>query len=223
MTIATHQTIRVLIADDHPVVREGLRGLLSFKPGFEVVGEAEDGIEAVIQANTLQPDVILMDLEMPRKNGLEAIREIRQKDPQAKILILTSFTEDKKIFMALDAGALGCLLKDSSPQELIRAIRDVEQGELTLHPTIARKMLNKHSQSDEPKPAAHTLTERELEVLKLVAQGLSNPEIAETLVISMPTVRSHITNILNKLGLKNRTQAVLYALKEGIASLDDGP
>lgn len=223
MTTATHQTIRVLIADDHPVVREGLRGLLSFKPGFEVVGEAEDGIEAVIQANTLQPDVILMDLEMPRKNGLEAIREIRQKDPQAKILILTSFTEDKKIFMALDAGALGCLLKDSSPQELIRAIRDVEQGELTLHPTIARKMLNKHSQPDEPKPAAHTLTERELEVLKLVAQGLSNPEIAETLVISMPTVRSHITNILNKLGLKNRTQAVLYALKEGIASLDDGP
>ncbi|MCG3207568.1 MAG: Response regulator protein VraR [Anaerolineae bacterium] len=210
--------IRVLIADDHPVVREGLRGLLSFKPGFEVAGEAEDGFEAVLQAAALQPDVILMDLEMPRKNGLEAIQEIRQANPQTKILILTSFTEDRKIFAALDAGALGCLLKDSSPQELIRAIRDVYHGQLALHPAIARKML--HEQTP-PAAAGSLLTDRELEVLKLVARGLDNHDIAAQLVISLPTVRSHVTNILTKLNLANRTQAVLYALREGIASLDE--
>jgi NarL family two-component system response regulator LiaR len=209
--------IRLLIADDHPVVREGLLGLLSFKPGFEVVGEAEDGDEAVLQALRLEPDVILMDLEMPRKNGLEAIREIIAVNPDAKILVLTSFTEDKKIFAALDAGALGCLLKDSSPQELIRAIRDVHQGELALHPVVARKML----QDQQPAADAdNPLTDRELEVLKLMAQGLDNHDIAAQLVISLPTVRSHVTNILTKLNLSNRTQAVLYALREGIASLD---
>lgn len=209
--------IRVLIADDHPIVREGLRGLLSFKPGFEVAGEAEDGVEAVLQATQLKPDVILMDMEMPRKNGLDAIKEIKTAQPEAKILVLTSFTEDKKIFAALDAGALGCLLKDSSPQELIRAIRDVYQGELALHPAIARKMLH------EQKQAASNdiiLTDRELEILKLVAQGLDNHHIAEQLVISLPTVRSHVTNILTKLNLDNRTQAALYALREGIASLE---
>jgi len=210
--------IRLLIADDHPVVREGLRGLLSFKPGFEVVGEAEDGVEAILQTDLHRPDVILMDLEMPRKNGLEAIKEIKAAHPKAKILILTSFTEDRKIFAALDAGALGCLLKDSSPQELIRAIRDVHRGELALHPAIARKML--HGQ-EKPPETESPLTDRELEVLKLVAQGLDNPDIAAELVISQPTVRSHITNILTKLNLSNRTQAALYALREGIVSLDE--
>ncbi len=209
--------IRVLIADDHPVVREGLRGLLSFKPGFEVAGEVEDGFEAVLQAAQLQPDVILMDLEMPRKNGLEAIKEIRQANPEARILILTSFTEDRKIFAALDAGALGCLLKDSSPQELIRAIRDVYHGQLALHPAIARKMLHQQQAVETSSP----LTDRELEVLKLIARGLDNHDIAERLVISLPTVRSHVTNILTKLNLSNRAQAVLYALREGIASLDE--
>lgn len=209
--------IRVLIADDHPIVREGLRGLLSFKPGFEVAGEAEDGNEAVLQAVRLKPDVILMDLEMPRKNGLEAIKEIIAANPNAKILVLTSFTKDKKIFTALDAGALGCLLKDSSPQELIRAIRDVSRGELTLHPAVARKMLHEQKPPDD---SASPLTDRELEVLKLVAQGLDNHDIAARLVISLPTVRSHVTNILTKLNLRNRSQAVLYALREGIASLD---
>ncbi|MCB0155079.1 MAG: response regulator transcription factor [Anaerolineae bacterium] len=211
--------IRVLIVDDHPVVREGLRGLLSFKPGFEVAGEAEDGVEAVLQAAQYRPDVILMDLEMPRKNGLEAIKEIKAARPEAKILILTSFTEDRKIFAALEAGALGCLLKDSSPQELMRAIRDVYQGELALHPAIARKMIARpQSETDS---TDSPLTDRELEVLKLLAQGLDNHDIAAQLVISLPTVRSHVTNILTKLNLSNRTQAALYALRHNLASLDD--
>lgn len=214
------RTIRVLIADDHPVVREGLRGLISFKPGLEVVGEAEDGIEAVLQARLLQPDVILMDLEMPRKHGLEAIKEIRQANPQARILVLTSFTEDQKIFDALEAGALGCLLKDSAPQELIRAIRDVFQGELALHPAIARKMLHRQAQPAQTLPE-EPLTEREIDVLRLMAKGLSNQEIAASLVVTTPTVRSHVTSILSKLNLSNRTQAVLYALRQGIASLDE--
>jgi two-component system, NarL family, response regulator LiaR len=210
--------IRILIADDHPVVREGLHGLLSIKPDFEVIGTAEDGEEAVLQARLLKPDVILMDLEMPRKNGLEAIKEIKANQPDIKILVLTSFTEDKKIFAALDAGALGCLLKDSSPQELIRAIRDVYQGQLTLHPAVARKMLHEREKPEDPNSL---LTDREIEVLKLVAQGVDNHEIADTLFISLPTVRSHISNILNKLNLSNRSQAVLYALRHNIASLDN--
>lgn len=216
MNSTISETIRVLIVDDHPVVREGLRGLLSFKPGFDVVGEAEDGHEAILLTKQHRPDVILMDLTMPRKNGLEAIQEIKQIDADAKILILTSFTEDKKIFAALDAGALGCLLKDTSPQELFRAIRDVYRGELALHPMVARKMLHRQET-----PTDDTLTEREIDVLKLVAQGLSNQDIAEQLTISLPTVRSHVTHILQKLNLSNRTQAVLYALREGIASLED--
>ena len=214
----TAATIRILIADDHPVVREGLQGLLSIKPGFEVIGTAEDGEEAVLQARLLQPDVIVMDLEMPRKNGVEAIKEIRAAHANAKILVVTSFTEDKKIFAALDAGALGCLLKDSSPQELIRAIRDVNRGEMALHPAIARKLLNQQNKQDD---AETSLTDREIEVIKLVAQGLDNPEIAEKLVISLPTVRSHVTNILNKLGLSNRTQAALYALRHNLVTLDE--
>ncbi len=217
MTSASANNIRILIVDDHPVVREGMRGLISIKPGLEVIGEAEDGFEEVLLARELQPDVILMDLEMPRKNGLEAIREIRSENPTAHILILTSFTEDEKIFSAIEAGALGCLLKDSAPQELVRAIRDVHQGELTLHPTIARKMLQR--QSGQPSLESD-LTDREIEVLRLLAQGLSNKDIADSLVVSVPTVRSHVTNILSKLNLSNRTQAVLYALREGIASLD---
>lgn len=214
------ENIRILIVDDHPVVRHGLQGMLGFKPGFEVVGEAEDGVEAILQARTLQPDVILLDLMMPQKDGLAVIEEVKQENSEVRILVLTSLTEDDKIFAALEAGALGCMLKDSSPAELVRAIRDVYRGELSLHPAIARRLLSKRDQSPESAPAPDALTEREIEVVKLMAQGLSNRDIAETLVISEQTVRGHVTNILSKLQLTNRTQVVLYALRTGISQLE---
>jgi NarL family two-component system response regulator LiaR len=212
--------IRILIADDHAIVREGLRGLIAFEPGMEVVGEAVDGIEAVQKAQALQPDVILLDLMMPRKNGLEAIGEIKAEDPKARILVLTSFAEDDLVFPAIKSGALGYLLKDSSPRELLQAIREVNRGESSLHPTIARKLIQELSQPPQLPLAKEPLTERELEVLRLVARGLTNQEIGEVLFISERTVRNHVSNILDKLHLANRTQAALYALREGLASLD---
>jgi NarL family two-component system response regulator LiaR len=208
--------IRILIADDHAVVREGLRLLINSEPGMEVVGQAADGLEAVLGALTLQPDVILLDLVMPRKDGIEAIGEIIQENPKAHILVLTSFAEDDKVFPAIKAGALGYLLKDSSPQELLQAIRDTYHGESSLHPTIARKLIRELSQPSNLPPAAEPLTEREVEVLKWVAQGLPNQEIAEKLALSERTVRSHVSNILGKLHLANRTQAALYAVREGL-------
>ena len=212
--------IRVLIADDHAVVREGLRGLITSEPGMEVVGEAADGVEAVLKARTLQPDVILLDLMMPRMSGLEAIGEIKSENPEARILVITSFAEDNKVFPAIKTGALGYLLKDSSPQQLLQAIREVSRGESSLHPTIARKLIREISQPRDLPPAEEPLTAREVEVLRLVAKGLSNQEIAQHLVVSERTVRNHVSNILHKLHLANRTQAALYALREGLASLN---
>lgn len=214
------KAIRILVVDDHPIVREGLRGVLATKADFRVVGEAEDGIEAVHLARTLRPDLIVMDLEMPRQNGYEAAKAILAQPPAPQILLLTSFPNDHKIAACLAVGVLGCLLKDSSPQELFRAIRDVHQGVLTLHPAIARRLLQ---QQQPPAPEAHSdqLTEREIEVLRLIAHGLSNQEIAEQLVISLPTVRTHVSHILSKLNLVNRSQAILYALRHHIASLHD--
>jgi two-component system, NarL family, response regulator LiaR len=215
------QSIRLLIADDHRIVREGLRALFSTEPGIDLVGEAADGEQAVALARQLQPDVILLDMMMPRKDGLAAISEIKQHNPQARILVLTSFAEDDKVFPAIKGGALGYLLKDSSPAELLQAIRDVYAGEASLHPTIARKLIRELNRPAELPPTEDPLTERELEVLRHVAQGLSNDDIAARLVVSERTVRSHVSNILDKLHLANRTQATLYALKQGIASLDD--
>jgi NarL family two-component system response regulator LiaR len=215
-------TIRVFLADDHAVVRKGLEALIATQPDMTVIGTAVDGEEAVQQVAALQPDVILLDLQMPRKTGLAAIQEIKAADPQARILILTSFSEDDTVFAAIKAGALGYLLKDSSPQELIQAIRNVYNGRSSLHPDIALKVIRELS-----KPPAHLplteepLTEREVEVLKLVAQGLSNQTIADKLIVSERTVRTHISNILSKLHLANRTQVALYALRQGLASLDD--
>ncbi len=212
--------IHVLVTDDHPIVREGLCGLIRTEPGMELAGEAADGVEAVLQARALQPDVILLDLVMPRKDGIAAIKAIKAENSDARILILTSFAEDSKVFAAIEAGALGYLLKDSSPQQLLQAIRDVHKGESSLHPTIARKLIRKLGQPSELPPTVDPLTEREVDVLRLVAQGLSNQEIAARLVISERTAGTHISNILGKLHLANRTQAALYALREGLASLD---
>lgn len=218
--MSTEKSIRVLISDDHAVVREGLRALIKSEPGLELVGEAVDGVEAVQKAHALQPDVILLDLVMPRKSGIEAITDIKKDNPEARILVLTSFAEDDKVFPAIKAGALGYLLKDSSPEELLQAIRDTYHGESSLHPAIARKLVRELSQPSNLPPAEEPLTEREVEVLKLVAHGLANQEIAEKLVISERTVRTHVGNILDKLHLANRTQAALYAVREGLLNSD---
>ena len=214
-------SIRVLVADDHAIVRKGIRALLATEPDIEVVGEAEDGREAVTEAEKLQPDVILMDLVMPEMDGIEATRRITARWPEARILVLTSFAADDKVFPAIKAGALGYLLKDSGPEELVQAIHQVYRGESSLHPTIARKLLQELSGPSERPPTPEPLTEREVEVLRLVARGQSNREIADQLVISEATVRTHVSNVLGKLHLASRTQAALYALREGLASLDD--
>lgn len=214
------ETIRVLIADDHPVVRQGLRGLISTEPGMEVIGEAVDGVEAVLKARSLQPDVTLLDMVMPRKNGVEAIKEIKAEDPDARILVLTSFAEDDKVFPAIKSGALGYLLKDSSPQELLQAIRDVYRGEPSLHITVARKLMREIDQPSGRPLTENPLTEREVEVLQLVAQGFSNQKVAQKLFISQRTVGNYVSSILGKLHLANRTQAALYALRKGLTSLE---
>jgi NarL family two-component system response regulator LiaR len=214
-------TIRILIADDHAVVREGLRTLIGTEPGMEVVGEAKDGVEAVQMARDLRPDVILLDMVMPRKDGLDVISEVKREDPGAHILVLTSFSDDDKVFPAIKAGALGYLLKNTIPQQLLRAIRDVQRGEPTMSPAIANKLMRELQRSSDLPPTEEPLTERELDVLRLVAQGLSNQEIAETLFIGEGTVRTHVSNILSKLHLANRTQVALYALREGLAPLNE--
>jgi NarL family two-component system response regulator LiaR len=216
------ETIRILIADDHAIVRKGLRTLIGSEPGMAVVGEAADGLEAVQMALTLRPDVILMDMVMPRQGGLEAIQAIKQQSGGARILVLTSFAEDEQIFPAIKAGALGYLLKDASPDELLQAIHGVYRGEPSLHPTVALKLMQELNRPPTLPPAQDPLTEREMEVLKLVARGLSNQEIAATLVVSERTVANHVANILGKLHLANRTQATLWALREGLAKLDEG-
>lgn len=216
-----NEIIRILIADDHALVRKGLITLITSEPGIEVVGEAADGVEVVLKARSLKPDVILLDMVMPRQNGLEAINQIKGENPQARILVITSFAEDQMVFPAIKAGALGYLLKDSSPQQLIQAIYDVYHGESSLHPTIALKVIRELNRSTDRPLTEDPLTARESAILKLVAQGMSNQEIAGRLVISERTVGNHIGNILSKLHLANRTQAALYALREGIADLGE--
>jgi NarL family two-component system response regulator LiaR len=211
------EMIRILIADDHTLVRAGLHALLDSEPGMEVVGEAADGVDAVNRTSILAPDVILLDLVMPRKDGIEAITEICDAAPDTRILVLTSYTDDDKVFPAIKAGALGYLLKDSEPHELLQAIRSVHAGEPSLAPTIARKLMRELQQPPDLPPAEHPLSEREVQVLRLVAQGLSNKEIADRIVVSERTVRAHVSNILNKLHLANRTQAALYAIREGLS------
>ena len=216
-----NERIRVLIADDHHVVRGGIRALLETEEDIDVIDEAADGVETVLKTRSLNPDVILMDLMMPRKTGIEAIEEITQEDPDARILVLTSYSDDEKVFAAIKAGALGYLLKETSTKELLQAIHDVYRGESSLHPAIARKLIRELNRPSNLPPADEPLTEREIEVLIFVARGYSNQDIANALFISERTVRTHVSNILSKLHLANRTQAALYALKEGLTNLEE--
>ena len=211
--------IRVLVADDHAIVRKGICALLATEPNIEVVGEAQDGQDAIAQAQRIQPDVVLMDLVMPGTDGLEATRRLCACQPQIRILVLTSFAGDDKVFPAIKAGAQGYLLKDTGPEELVQAIQQVHRGESSLHPSIARMVLRELSDPSDQGPSTEVLTEREIEVLQLVAQGCSNREISDLLTISEATVRTHVSNILSKLDLCSRTQAALYALRRGLASL----
>jgi two-component system, NarL family, response regulator LiaR len=216
-------TIRVLVVDDHAIVRKGIRALLGEVKGIEVIGEASDGQEAMVQADALSPDVILMDLVMPGVDGIEATRQITADESGPRILVLTSFAGDDKVFPAIKAGALGYLLKDSEPEDLVEAIQQVHRGEPSLPPAIAQKLLKELRCPSARPPTPDPLTDREMEVLRMVAKGLTNPEIARRLVISEATVRTHVSNILSKLHLANRVQATLYALQEGITTLDDQP
>ena len=213
--------IRVLVVDDQVIVREGICLLLSQVEGIEVVGEAGNGQQAVALAAALEPDVILMDLVMPGMDGIEATRQITAAREDARVLVLTSYSGDDKVIPSIEAGARGFLLKDSSPADLIRAIRHVHEGRSSLDPTIATQVLLELKRPVKRPPSPDPLTERELEVLRLVATGLSNADIAEQLVITEATVRSHMSNILSKLHLANRVQATLYAVQEGIISLDE--
>jgi NarL family two-component system response regulator LiaR len=211
--------IRVLVVDDHAIVRKGICALLATEGSIDVVGEASDGREAVELACLLQPDVILMDLVMPGMDGLEAIEQINERQPEVRVLVLTSFSTVDKVLPAIRAGALGYLLKDSGPQELVRAIEQVYGGNSSLHPAIARKLLEEISQPSGRSAEGESLTDRETTVLKLVAQGYSNRDIASELTVSEATVRTHVSHVLAKLELSSRTQAALYALRRGIVSL----
>ncbi len=213
--------IRVLIVDDHTIVRKGIKALLAETSDIQVVGEAGNGLEAVILSDQLKPDVTLMDLLMPKMDGIEATRQITARHPGTRVLVLTSFVGDEKIFPAIKAGALGYLLKDSEPAELIRSIYMVHRGDPLLHPSIARKMMKEVLQHPSEDLTPETLTAREVEVLNLLSKGLTNDEIAAKLAISEVTVRTHISHLLSKLHLVNRVQATLYALRKGIASIEN--
>lgn len=212
------EKIKVLIADDHRVVRQGLRTFLELHDDIVVVGEAGDGVTAVEMVRQLEPDVVLMDLVMPRQDGIAATRQVKSLGIHTKVIALTSFTEDDKVFPAIQAGASSYLLKDVSPDDLVEAIRAVYRGEARLHPDIARKLMEQvaHQAGPSREAPVDDLTEREREVIRLVAQGRSNSEIAQALFISDKTVKTHISNILSKLALQDRTQLAIYAIKNGL-------
>ena len=210
--------IKIIIADDHPLIRQGLRVVIEAQPDMELIGEASNGEQAIQQALALKPDIVIMDLQMPVKDGLAATREIAQADPQAQVLVLTSFPDDDNVYAAIKAGAMGFLLKDSSAEYLLDAIRTVSRGESVLHPTIARKLMQEIRQPPRLPPTSEPLTPREVEVLGCLTQGMANQQIARQLSISVRTVSTHVRNILDKLHLANRTQAALYALDQGIVA-----
>lgn len=209
--------IRILIVDDHKIVREGLRILLGEEPGFEIVGEAAYGTEAIEKAHTLSPDVILLDLVLPDLNGIEVTRQVLAQNPHARILLLTSFAEDQNVVGAMQAGAAGYMLKDVLRDDLVSAIERVARGEPALHPEAQRKLIEHLSKPPQPDNALGGLTERERDVLACLAKGLSNKQIAQTLHITEGTVKGHVSNILSKLHLEDRTQAAVLAVKMGLA------
>jgi NarL family two-component system response regulator LiaR len=216
--------IRILLADDHVVVREGTRELLEREEDLEVVAEAGDGEEAIRLASSQRPDVAIMDIAMPRLNGIEATRRIKAINPTTAVLVLTAYDDDQYVFALLEAGAAGYLLKDVHTDELIKAIRAVYAGESVLHPAIARKVVNRFARpTDQPREEStlDQLTERELEVLKLAAKGMTNRQIADELVLSIHTVQAHLSNTFGKLGVGSRTEAVLYGLRKGWLTLED--
>lgn len=210
------ERIRVLVADDHQVVREGLRSFLNVQDDIEVVGDASDGQSCVEQATMLSPDVILLDLKMPGIDGVEALRMLRERRSTARVLVVTSFTDLTMVVPAIRAGAAGYVYKDVDPSALAAAIRSVHAGHVLLTPDVAAALVTSDPTTD---PATARLTERELEVLAEIARGRSNREIARALVLSEKTVKTHVSSILMKLGLADRTQAALYAIRHGLASL----
>jgi two-component system, NarL family, response regulator LiaR len=211
------EKIKVLITDDHSVVRQGVRVFLETQPEIEVLGEADSGQQAIDMCSELAPDVVLLDLLMPKMNGVEATRQIKQVSPRSNIVILTSYHDDEFIVPAIKAGALSYLLKDVSPSELIAAVKKASIGEVVLHPQVAQKLMKGLRENTENQ-IVDELSKRELEVLQLVAEGLSNLEIAERLFISDKTVKSHVSNILGKLHLADRTQAAVYAWRNKVVS-----
>ena len=213
------EQINILVADDHAVVRTGISAWIASEPDLFLSGEAADGEEAVAKALELQPDVILMDLVMPNKDGIEAIKEIIQVNPDARILVITSFSDKDKAIQAIKAGAMGFMMKDTSPEGMLQAIRAVQQGKPWLSNEITRMLMHEQRLTREEISPTDHLTDREVDVLKLIAQGLSDNDIADQLSVSKATVRYHISNILAKLNLENRTQAALYAIREEYVSI----
>jgi DNA-binding NarL/FixJ family response regulator len=213
------EEIRILIVDDHPVVREGIGSMLMKEPDFKMVGEASNGLEAIEKARELSPDVVLMDLRMPEMDGVEAISRIKEEKPEVKFIILTTYSDDEYIFKGIAAGARAYLLKDAPRDELFKAIRMVSRGESLIQPVVASRVLDKLAELSRKTPAGDTLSDREIEVLRLMAGGQSNKDIADRLSITQSTVKTHITSIFQKLNVTTRTEAVTNALKKGIIQL----
>jgi DNA-binding NarL/FixJ family response regulator len=219
------ETIRVVLVDDHALLREGMRRLLEQEPDLTVVGEAADGTEAVAVVKELMPDVVLMDVVMPGISGVEATKQIKQSCPQTAVLILSAYDDDRYILGLLEAGVAGYLLKSSRGREVVQAIRAARTGDAVLHPSVTARLLAHitHSPADAAGGGAEHLTERELEVLRLAAAGLGNKEIAHELELSLPTIKAHLVNVFNKMGVGSRTEAVLHALRRGWIHMEDVP
>ncbi|PDW01289.1 response regulator [Candidatus Chloroploca asiatica] len=214
-------TINVMLIDDHRVVRQGLRDFLELQDEIEIVGEASSGEEGVQLARELLPDVVLMDLVMPGIDGVETTRRLKAVSPSTRVIVLTSFADDEKVFPAIKAGAISYLLKDISPEELAHAIRAAQRNEAVLHPEVATKLMQEFSSPRPNEAPVDQLTPREMDVLRLVARGMSNKEIAEALIISEKTTKTHLSNILSKLHLADRTQVAIYALRKRLVPMDD--